>query len=244
MIDVNVYLGNWPFRRLPLDAPDALAEKLRALGVTQCWAGHFDGLFHEDVASVNARLAEACRQRGDGLFVPFGTINPSLPDWREDLRRCHEAHRMPGIRLHPNYHGYTLESPLFAELLTEAARRGLLVQIAVKMEDSRTQHPLVRVPPVDVAPLARHPDARLVLLNAFPEAQTLQAPNVACDIATLEGIGGLAALLPDFGAERVLFGTYAPLFIPESAILKLKEAALAPADHEAVTINNARRLAH
>src|SRR5207237_2062570 len=94
LIDTNVYLSRWPFRRLRGDETPELVAMLRSRGITQAWAGSFDALLHKDIAGVNARLAEDCARRGEGLLLPFGAVHLSLPDWEEDLSRCHEVHRM------------------------------------------------------------------------------------------------------------------------------------------------------
>lgn len=250
--DVNVNLSRWPFRRLPGDRLAGLIEKLRQCNVTQAWAGSFDGLFHKDIDGVNARLADACRQGPPGLLRPFGTINPMLPDWCEDVRRADQQYRMRGIRLHPNYHGYRLDDPALGQLLTEAEQRGLIVQLAVRMEDPRTQHPLMRVADVDVRPLAdlvaARPQLRLVLLNALgrlrPEEITRLsgAGQVYFEISMLEGVGGVGRLLGRHGVSRILFGSHFPFFILESAILKLRESELTAGQMQAVTSKNAERL--
>lgn len=252
IIDVNVYLDRWPFRRLPCDEPPALLKKLRAHSVTQAWTGSFDGLLHEDIGGVNARLAETCKTQGEGILIPFGSVNPKLPDWREDLRRCHEDYRMPGIRLHPNYHSYGLDDPVFAEVLTLAERRGLIVQLVVRMEDTRTQHPLLQVPDVDVAPLAElvkaRPRLRLVVMNGMRSVRgalltnLMEAGQVYLEIATLEGVAGVGKLLQSMPVERLLFGSHMPLFHLESAVLKLRESDLPTAQRDAITHKNANRL--
>lgn len=247
LIDTNVYLSRWPLRRLPCDETAKLVAKLRANGVTQAWAGSFDALLHRDMAGVNARLAEECRRYGRGVLVPFGSVNPKLPDWEEDLRRCAEVHRMPGIRLHPSYHGYTLNDPDFAKLLRLAAQRGLVVQLACAMEDRRMMHPLWQVEPPDLKPLAEvvknTPGLRLQLLNwPRPSPELLRTGEVCVEIAMLEGVGGVEKLLQQVPLERVLFGSYAPMFYFESALLKLKESVLNPEQLQAIRGANARRL--
>ena len=252
IIDVSVSLSRWPFRRLPCDELPRLLEKLRDCGVTEAWAGSFDGMFHKAIGGVNARLLDDCRQSRLVVLRPFGSVNPTLGDWREDLRRCHEDYHMPGIRLHPAYHGYRLDDPVFAELLTRAQRRGLIVQLVVRIEDPRMQHPLMCVPDVDTKPLpgllAARPELRLVLLGALQTlrgeaiTQLIRASEVYFEISMLVGVGGISSLLGRVPGDRILFGSHCPFFILESTIFKLQESDLLPTGANAITHQNARRL--
>lgn len=251
LIDVNANLHRWPFRRLPGDDPAALIEKLHSRGVTQAWVGSLDALLHKDLAAVNARLADDCRQRGRQVLLPFGNVNPAQPDWEEEFRRCAEIHGMRGLRLYPNYHGYKLDHPGLQRLLRVAADRHLIVQIALVMEDERMMHPLLRVEPVDTAPLLTSlrdvPSLRVILLNALrtlrgPTLQALVAAGAHVDIAMLEGVGGVGQLLQQVSTDRVLFGSHAPLFYYDSAELKLRESTLTPVQMKKLRGGNARRI--
>lgn len=248
IIDTNLYLSRWPFRRLYGDQPQELMAKLRQMRVVQGWVGSFDALLHRDIAAVNARLADDCRQFGAGILLPFGTVNPRLPDWKEELRRCHEDHRMQGLRLFPGWHGYKLDDGEAAELMALATQRRMLIQIVVQTEDERTQHPLVQTPAASIAKLPALLRAisglRVQLLNVrTPLPQILkeiaQSGPVHVDFAMVEGVHGVKRLAELVGADHVTFGSYFPFYYFESALLKVKEAEL---DAKVVLQANARRL--
>ena len=120
--DINVSVHRWPFRRLPLDETPKLVNKLQQNGIVTAWAGSFDGVLHQDIAAVNLRTTEECRQHGDGVLLPVGTINPMLPDWHDDVLRCRQDHGMQVILIYPNYHGYKLDDPVFEQLLHAVKR--------------------------------------------------------------------------------------------------------------------------
>jgi hypothetical protein len=74
-------------------------------------------VLHKDVTAVNNPLAADCDAHC-GFLLPFGSINPTLPDWREPLRRIQEVDNMVGIRLPPNYHGHALKDAIAGGLPT------------------------------------------------------------------------------------------------------------------------------
>lgn len=250
-IDTNVSLFQWPGRRLPHDDTASLLRELEQHGVTEAWAGSFEGILQRDLAGVNGRLAEACAASG-GRLRAFGSVNPTLPGWEDDVRRCQEVHRMPGIRLHPNYHGYDLRDGRFRELLARATQRRLLVQIVCLIEDTRTQNPLLSVPDVDLAPLAdaltATPGARVLLLNSGKVVETaafarlVRLPGVFVDTARIETVGGVGRVLRRLPAGRVVFGSHAPFFIHTSAVIKLFESQLTAEELHALVNANPQAL--
>jgi predicted TIM-barrel fold metal-dependent hydrolase len=230
IVDTNASLFHWPFRRLPLDDVELLVKQYQSLGIKQAWAGTFEGVLHRDVASANQRLTNACLKYAE--LVPIGSVNPELPGWEHDLRACVEKHSMPGVRLHPNYHGYSLDDPRFAQLLKLATAAGLFVQIAATIEDNRTQHPQLQVPDVDLAPLAdvvrQVSGARVQVLNFRPRGaafeQLAKTTHVMFDTARVDGTDGIPKLVESLPAGRVLFGTHAPFLIPEAALIRVHES--------------------
>jgi hypothetical protein len=248
IIDTNISLFQWPFRRLPLDETRLLVDKLRALGIKQAWAGSFEGVFHRDITSVNERLALACRT--DDELVPIGSINPALPDWEKDLELCANRHRMPGVRIHPNYHGYKLDDTRCVRLIQRATLAGQFVQIAAMMEDTRTQHPLVQVPGVDLARLPiliqQCPGAKVQILNGRPSGQLLdqlaKARGVFFGVSRVDGTDGISKLLDAVSSERVLFGSHAPFLIPEAALIRVDESDIGAEQRRAVMWTNAQQL--
>src|SRR6267378_349050 len=175
IIDTNVNLFNWPFRALKYRDTKALVAKLKKHRVIEAWAGSFEALLSKDMSGVNARLAAECLEHGPGFLIPFGSVNLAWPDWQEDVRRCHEVHKMPGLRIYPGYQPFDLDHPAMKSLVKITAERGLILQVVFGMEDPRVHHPIINVGPVTLAPLlkalASTPNAKVQLLHFSSSSQ-------------------------------------------------------------------------
>ena len=260
IIDTNVNLFNWPFRALKYRDTKALMAKLKRHRVIEAWAGSFEALLAKDMSGVNARLTDECRTRGPGFLIPFGSVNLAWPDWEDDVRRCHEVHKMPGLRIYPGYQPFDLGHPAMASLVKMIADRGLILQVVFAMEDPRVHHPIIKVGPVTIAPLLEAvksaPNAKVELLHFSGSgesealSQLMTQTNTVLDISRLEGNGAVGRMIGSIvglpsarvPVERIVFGSHAPYFPVETAILKLIESPLDVPQLQAVMQGNARRL--
>ncbi len=245
VIDTNVSLFHWPFRRLPLDQVNELCAKFQQLGITEAWAGSFEALLHRDVRTVNERLQKTCQNRSE--LTPVGAVNPSLPDWKHDLNLCLGQFSMPGVRLLPGYHGYALDDAVFGELLVTATKLGGFVQVVMAMEDTRTQSSSLQTPNVDPRPLQHWmqqiPHAKVQILNCRPSAfdrQTFASiPRLTVDTSRVDGTDGVALLANAIGVNRDLYGSHSPFLIPEAACIRMIETGIPAADVRAIMQQNA-----
>src|SRR5436309_9644261 len=230
IIDTNINLFSWPFRALKYRDTRALVAKLKKHRIIEAWAGSFEALLAKDMNGVNTRLAAECRTHGPGFLIPFGSVNLAWPDWEEDVRRCHEIHKMRGLRIYPGYQPFDLDHPAMESLVKMTSERGLVLQVVFGMEDPRVHHPIINVGPVSFAPLLKAvkstPNAKVELLH-FPGSspgedlsQFMTKGNTVMDISRLEGNGAVGRMigsvsgLPSAHApvDRIVFGSHAPYF--------------------------------
>ncbi len=254
LIDVSVHLSRWPFSRLPHDEPELFVKKLREQNVVRALAGSFDAILHRDLGAVNERLVVECERYGSDLLTPVGSVNLALPDWESDVEFCAETPSIPAIRIYPGSHDYPLNDGRFASLLEQCAKAKLIVQIVMRLEDSRTEHlqfPSKRVDLLSVTEIMqRHPSLPIILLNSGrdvppPVAEKLASSgNVFFDLGMIEQTGGVSRYLQRVSPERFLFGSHFPFFYFEAATLKLHENEALIGKHviDLIAYKNAERL--
>ncbi len=249
ILDCNATLGQWPFRRLRNCTPTDFAHLMDDNGIAQAWVSPFEGIFYNVTQEANEGLAEELLGLRDRL-IQLPVINPAYPGWEDDVEECREL-EAPGLRLYPSYHGYRLQDAHFLQLAQRCAELGWFLQIVTRVQDERHQHHLARVQPVPVADIVQvardFAPLPVMVLNAA-SGEVLGAceggcpDNLSCDISHVEGVGGVGDLSDRLGAGHVLFGTHAPLLIPESALLKMREADLNGEDRELIVRGNAIKI--
>jgi predicted TIM-barrel fold metal-dependent hydrolase len=249
LIDVNTWIGHWPFRQLRHNTASALVRRMDQRGIDRSVVASIHGVLYKNVHLANEELSKETRRFGDRL-IPFASLNPLYPGWEEDLRRCAEDLGLCGLRLYPQYHGYELTDPASLELIDAATELGWPLQVPMRIVDRRQRHPwdlASDLTPNDFQAILRaRPKARWMFLNALGlDGSRLPAEsNFLVEISRMASVlqRNIQEMITAAGAGRLAFGTGMAFNVPDPALLKLEVLDTSKAVKEKIAWKNAAKM--
>lgn len=248
--DANAFIGKWPYW------PIRSSKASEVVGELTGW--HIDRAAICSTRSVfvhwedgNQEVEAAVRKHPGQLtaFACLGTLELShrLPEKTYDFAD-YVARGFKGVRLYPQHHSY---HPLYEQfvdaILEDAASRRWPVLLplritmnwGVPMLDLRLIEELVE----------RHSRVCWILsgINYLHELQLAVSlmrryATVHLETSCVMGYVAVAKLVQQCGAERILFGSGAPIQHGAAALSKILHARLSDRDREAILGENLRHL--
>ena len=263
LIDINAYVGHWPFMQLKYNTCEALGQRMDKFGVDVSVISSMNGVFYKNTQSANQELYDELKtsKRYKNRLVPFAVINPIYAGWRNDMETSINKLGMKGIRLYPKYHDYGMTEPSLIELVKRARDMNVPVTFCYRMVDSRQRSwmdidyvaytPKPEWSLKDIFPIIKEvPDAKYMILNVTnsialnkEDEAIFKKANVLMDTSgrTLNDIG---SLLKTQGKERSAFGTHSPILDYLTGLLRiesLRESEADEATKELLRSGNAKR---
>lgn len=238
LYDCNALLGRLPNLEAGEGTAAGLRKAMDRVGIEAAVVGHTVAWRHDPTTGNEALLAELAgeprlRPAWVGLPDTCGEVPPPA-EFVATARR----HGVVAVRLYPADHGYRLGGPDCAPLLDAlaAARLPLLI------DADQAPYPEIE------AVAAARPDLPVVVCQTgYRALRTLagvlaRASNVHIDLSYLGTHLGLEWLVERFGAQRLLFGTAAPMRDPADAVTRLLWSELPDAEVAAIGGGNWSRL--
>jgi predicted TIM-barrel fold metal-dependent hydrolase len=253
-IDVNAFLGRYPFRKTLGGSPQSISDAMDRNGIDRAWISNLSAVFWKDPTGGNSVVYLASVQHS--RLRPVPAVHPGLAN-REAVLAEAVRRKAPCVRADPSYYGL---DPAGAEMrwMTKAcADAGLPLLLAVRLEDGRQRHPndhAAELTPANLRELVRSdPRVRLLVTHADRDcieqvhfgSTPAEAARILWDISWIWGPpeDHLALLLDTVGVERFAFGTGMPLRIPENSVAKLDLLDIAPHDRSRIEGGNLEKWA-
>lgn len=234
LIDINAYVGHWPFRKLRHNTLSGLVTRMNRFSVDKSVVSNLNGIFYKAPDIANRELHEAlhANPQFQDRVIPFAVLNPAVPWWERALEEAHEQYGMKGVRLYPLYHKYSLTESRSLEMVRAIRDRGMAIAIPQRMVDLRMRSWLdvdEQLSFDDVAELVVEvPDAKYMMLDTRYSAgdratftasaeDILKEADILFDTTRASGtpiVGLNGSSLPylheTYGAEKIAFGTGTP----------------------------------
>lgn len=224
-LDVAAFCGHWPYYHLREGKLPQVLENLKAAGIDGGLMSSLDAVFYNDPWEADSPLVEALKETPWRVAM---SVNPTLP-WTKELVRQGKSAGVGAVRLYPCIHGYREDDERVIELCRFAGQLDLPVILTMRMEDERMAYLLKQDNPdcARIRSLAEQcGNTRFILSNCLVHQveQLLPLPeNVWFDTAGFKAEFYLE-MQQCIPANRILFGSFAPLQAVNSAILGVPES--------------------
>lgn len=242
LVDVNAYVGHWPFVQLSYHNCEGLLGRMNRFGVDVSVVSNLNGIFYKNTQSANNELYNELKSKKQfaDRFIPFAIINPGYAGWRDDLETCTSKFGMKGVRIFPQYHDYDLNHPQCVEFLKRARDKSLVVAISLRMVDTRQRSWMdldKEWSLKDIMPaLTAVPDGNYLIVNIAnsmnlpkEDLDLVQKSNVLLDTSG-RALGNPAPALTRFGKNKFAFGTHAPVLDYLTGLLRIEAMRPGEAD--------------
>jgi predicted TIM-barrel fold metal-dependent hydrolase len=259
LIDINSYIGHWPFKHLKLNTCASRLERMNRFGVDISVVSNLNGIFYKNTQPANIELYNELKsdKQFSSRLIPFAVINPIYAGWRDDIESCVTKMGMKGIRIYPQYHDYAITDPSLIQLVKIVRDHGLPVSIDIRMVDSR-QRSWMDIPVFDynaavqtdiifrewklqdIIPLIREvPDAKYIIVNlansislSKEDTELISKANLVFDTSgrAIMGDDTLSELLKRFGREKFAFGSHSPILDYLTGLLRIESMNQSEAD--------------
>lgn len=133
--DFNCFSGNWPFHKVRYNTVEKIAGLHKRCGIEGGIVSTCEAIFYQDPYEAEVSLAKELE--GTDYYQAM-VLNPTLPGWRDDLKRCVEQLNIKAVRLTPGYHGYTLTDAVMGEVGDALRQYKLPLILTLRIEDERT----------------------------------------------------------------------------------------------------------
>jgi hypothetical protein len=137
-LDVNTFIGGYPFRHVPHPDPSVLVSVLAREEVTAAWTGHLPSAWHRDPTHGNELLFESLAAHRDRLH-PVPAIRPDWPQWERALRDVVER-GAPAIRAYPSQWRLAAEDGGMRRLVAACGEANVTLVLTTRFEDLRQRH--------------------------------------------------------------------------------------------------------
>jgi predicted TIM-barrel fold metal-dependent hydrolase len=234
VIDMGTLFGVRPATDLDL-TPEALLRVMARNEVGHALTCSLKAIQFDSRAGNDQALA-LCRAHPN--LYPVAVVDPRQgPDCLAEVERCASA-GFVAFRLFPDFQGWAIASQSFRHLLRAIAQTGLPAIVHAPASGDATA--LLDIAGEWETPIVLAAISYSVLAEAL--AVLAEAPHFYVEAHRVALPGQVELMVESVGAERIMFGSWAPWFAQRPSLDMVLGSEVSQADQSRILGANARRL--